>query len=119
MNHIDQNLISELEKITDPKDLIGEIFRRFGNRAAIGTSFQLTGSVMIDLAIQAKIKPRVFTLDTLRLFPETYAFFKTIEKKYKITIKKSGETFTGRAKIAWAKQTKKPTTYFTFIWVSI
>jgi len=88
MNHIDQNLISELEKITDPKDLIGEIFRRFGNRAAIGTSFQLTGSVMIDLAIQAKIKPRVFTLDTLRLFPETYAFFKTIEKKYKITIKK-------------------------------
>ncbi|HBY73698.1 MAG TPA: hypothetical protein DEG44_03345 [Candidatus Kerfeldbacteria bacterium] len=27
--------------------------------------------------------------------------------KYKITIKKSGETFTGRAKIAWAKQTKK------------
>lgn len=88
MSQINQNLISELEKISDPKELIGEIFNRFGNRAAIGTSGQLTGSVMIDLAIQAKTKPRVFTIDTLRLFPETYTLFETIEKKYKITIEK-------------------------------
>lgn len=86
---IDSSLISELEKITDPQKLIGEVYRRFGDRAAIGTSGQLTGVVMIDLAIAAGVKkPRIFTIDTLRLFPETYALFDALEKKYKIKIER-------------------------------
>ena len=86
---IDQQLITELEKISDPQKLIGEVFSRFGNRAAIGTSGQLTGVVMIDLAVKAGIKaPRVFTIDTLRLFPETYALFGALEKKYKIKMER-------------------------------
>ena len=81
-------LLSELEKISNPKDLIQEIFTRFGQRAAIGTSGQLTGSVMIDLACQSGAKPRVFTIDTLRLFPETYELFSEVEKKYGIQVEK-------------------------------
>jgi phosphoadenosine phosphosulfate reductase len=85
---IQPGLIAELEEIKDPQALIGEIFRRFGNRAAIGTSGQLTGVVMIDMAVKAGLKPRVFTIDTLRLFPETYELFGALEKKYELKIER-------------------------------
>ncbi|HBF12583.1 MAG TPA: phosphoadenylyl-sulfate reductase [Deltaproteobacteria bacterium] len=85
---IDKNIIPDLEKISDPQALITEIFKRFGNRAAIGTSGQLTGSVMIDMASHGKARPRIFTIDTLRLFPETYTLFGEIEKKYGFKIER-------------------------------
>ena len=85
---IDMNLISELEKITEPQILMRKIFTRFGQRAAIGTSGQLTGTVMIDMAVRSGVKPRVFTIDTLRLFPETYELFAEIEKKYQIKVER-------------------------------
>jgi len=85
---ITPSLITELEKFSDPKDLMKEIFTRFGNRAAIGTSGQLTGSVMIDLACSSGIKPRIFTIDTLRLFKETYELFDAIEKKYRLKVER-------------------------------
>ncbi len=88
MTEINEQLISELEKITDVKDLLATIFKRFKKRAAIGTSGQLTGVALIDLAIKAKVKPRVFTIDTLRLFPETYELFEKLKKKYKVKIEK-------------------------------
>jgi phosphoadenylyl-sulfate reductase (thioredoxin) len=87
-NAIQQALIEEFKGRKDPADLIGEIFRRFGDRAAIGTSGQLTGVAMIDLAVRAGIKPRVFTIDTHRLFPETYQLFEQIEKKYGIQVER-------------------------------
>lgn len=90
MSSIDQNLAKELESIPDPQELIGKVFRRFGDRAAIGTSGQLTGVVMIDLAVRAGIKPRVFTIDTGRLFPETYELFAAIEKKYNLKVERVG-----------------------------
>ncbi len=87
---IDSELIKELEPIQDSQNLIHELFARFGNRAAIGTSGQLTGVVMIDQAVRAGVKPRVFTIDTLRLFPETYELFDAIEKKYDIKVERIG-----------------------------
>lgn len=81
-------LVAELEKIQDPGQLLGEIFRRFGARAAIGTSGQLTGTALIDLACAQGVKPRVFTNDTLRLFPETLEFFQALEKHYKLTVER-------------------------------
>lgn len=85
---IHQQLITELETIKDPQSLIGEIFKRFGDRAAIGTSGQLTGSVVIDLAVKAGVKPRIFTIDTFRLFKETYDLFAEVEKKYSVKIER-------------------------------
>ena len=41
-------------------------------RAAIGTSFQGAGLVMIHHAVQGGLPLPVFTLDTQLLFPETY-----------------------------------------------
>ncbi len=82
-------LVKELEPIEDPGRLMAELFRQFGNRCAIGTGGQLTGSALIDMAVKAGVaKPRVFTNDTLRLFPETYDLFRRIEARYGITIER-------------------------------
>ncbi len=54
-------------------------WQRFGARAAIGTSFQGAGLVMIHLAKQHGIQFPVFTLDTGLLFPETLELKQRLE----------------------------------------
>jgi phosphoadenosine phosphosulfate reductase len=83
---INEALIAELDKIGEPGPLLAELNRCFPGRMAIGTSGQLTGCALIDLAVKAKVKPRVFTVDTLRLFSETYDLFEALKKKYRIVI---------------------------------
>jgi phosphoadenosine phosphosulfate reductase len=85
---ITKSYIDQLEKITCPQKLLGEIFKTFENRAIIGTSGQLTGVAMIDMACKEGVKPRVFTLDTLRLFQETYDLLNALETKYQINIER-------------------------------
>lgn len=59
---------------------------RFGNRAAIGTSFQGAGLVMIHLACRHQLPFPVFTLDTGLLFPETLALKKRLEDFFGLSI---------------------------------
>jgi phosphoadenosine phosphosulfate reductase len=54
-------------------------WQRFGPRAAIGTSFQGAGLVMMHLAKRNGIQFPVFTLDTGLLFPETVELQKRLE----------------------------------------
>ena len=58
----------------------------FGEKAAIGTSFQGAGLVMIHHALQAGISLPVFTLDTGVLFPETLALKERLETFWGIEI---------------------------------
>ncbi|MEI7774638.1 MAG: phosphoadenylyl-sulfate reductase [Verrucomicrobiota bacterium] len=58
----------------------------FGEKAAIGTSFQGAGLVMIHHALQAGIVLPVFTLDTGVLFPETLALKDRLETFWGIEI---------------------------------
>jgi phosphoadenosine phosphosulfate reductase len=86
---IDQALINELERLQESGLLMAELHRRFGGRMAIGTSGQLTGCALIDLAVKTGVKaPRVFTNDTYRLFPETYQLFEALEKHYGFKIER-------------------------------
>ncbi|MDB6108553.1 MAG: hypothetical protein JWR69_303 [Pedosphaera sp.] len=57
-------------------------WERFGAKAAVGTSFQGAGLVMLHLAKQAGIQFPVFTLDTGLLFPETLELKKRLEDFY-------------------------------------
>lgn len=57
-------------------------WERFGAKAAVGTSFQGAGLVMLHLAKQAGIQFPVFTLDTGLLFPETLELKKRLEEFY-------------------------------------
>lgn len=67
-------------------DILGWAWRRFGPRAAIGTSFQGAGLVMIHLAKQNGFAFPVFTLDTGLLFPETLALKKRLEDFFGLAI---------------------------------
>ena len=66
----------------DPHELIQSVFRQYGERAAIGTSFQKTGTVTIDIASRVAENFRVYTIDTERLFPETYAYMEELKQRY-------------------------------------
>jgi phosphoadenosine phosphosulfate reductase len=59
---------------------------RFGARAALGTSFQGAGLVMLHLAREQKLPFPVFTLDTGLLFPETVALKQRLEDFFGIAI---------------------------------
>ena len=60
-------------------EVLAWAWTRFGARAAIGTSFQGAGLVMIHLAREAGLPFPVFTLDTGLLFPETLALKRRLE----------------------------------------
>ncbi len=58
----------------------------FGNLAAIGTSFQGSGLVMIHHAVKLGLKFPVFTIDTGLLFPETLETKKRLEDFFGLEI---------------------------------
>lgn len=55
--------------------------------AALGTAFNIEGSVLIHLCHELGLQPEVFTLDTGRLPPETHEFAERLEKRYGLTIR--------------------------------
>lgn len=81
-------LIDEMVSLSDPAALLKTLFERFGHRFAVATAGQLTESAIVGLCVEAGFKPRVFTIDTGRLFPETLAHFAEMEKKYGLAIER-------------------------------
>jgi len=71
-----------------PEELLRYAGETFGDRAAIGTSLQKTGTVMIDMARKLSLPLRVFFIDTLLNHDETYELLGDIEKRYGITIER-------------------------------
>jgi len=71
---------------TPTEDILRWAWDTFGKRAAIGTSFQGAGIVMIHLALKAKLPMPVFTLDTGLLFPETVSLKQRLEDFFNIQI---------------------------------
>jgi phosphoadenosine phosphosulfate reductase len=61
-------------------------WERYGERAAIGTSFQGAGLVMIHHAVKAGLPFPVFTLDTQLLFPETLETQRRLENFFELKI---------------------------------
>lgn len=70
------------------EDLLRMAHEQGGDRAAIGTSLQKTGVVMIDMASRAAIPLRVFFIDTLMNHEETYRLLEAVERRYGIAIER-------------------------------
>lgn len=68
------------------EEILAWAWRRFGARAAIGTSFQGAGLVMLNLAVKHRLAFPVFTLDTQLLFPETLALKQRLEDFFGLKI---------------------------------
>jgi len=79
------SIADQLENAPLP-DVLRWAWERYGTRAAIGTSFQGAGLVIIDHAVKAGLPLPVFTLDTQLLFPETYELKRKLENFFEIKI---------------------------------
>lgn len=71
-----------------PQELLRCAFEKFGSRAAIGTSLQKTGIVMIDMASRMELPFRVFVIDTLCNHDETYELLAEVQRRYGIAIER-------------------------------
>lgn len=82
----DVRTLNESFRNSHTEDILLWAWRRFGPRAAIGTSFQGAGLVMMHVARQAGLQFPVFTLDTGLLFPETLALKARLEEFFGLKI---------------------------------
>lgn len=68
------------------QELLGGIAAVFGDRAAFSTSLSWEDQVITHHIFSNKLPIRVFTLDTGRLFPETYSVLNSTRERYKKNI---------------------------------
>ena len=71
----------------DPEDLdaaalVTALVERFGTGLVLACSFQKEEAVLLDMLYAADASARVFALDTHVLFPETYAYWRSVEERY-------------------------------------
>ena len=87
MNHKNEipNLIEEFQS-ENLSDYFKNIAEKFENKIVFSTSFGLEDQVITHLIFSNNIPIKVFTLDTGRLFPETYAVWNRTRDIYKKNI---------------------------------
>jgi phosphoadenosine phosphosulfate reductase len=84
------HLPADVESLT-PEEILSFLFERLPGRVALACSFQKEETVLLDMLFALEPKARVFAIDTHHLFPETYAYWRDVEKRYGTTI----EVFAG------------------------
>ncbi len=87
-DHPGLDVRSQAEAFEDQplEDVLRWTWDKFGEKAAIGTSFQGSGLVIIDHAVRLGLNFPIFTIDTGLLFPETYELKDRLEKHFGIKI---------------------------------
>lgn len=75
---LNKELINE-----SPEKVIEKVLEIFGERIALSSSLGAEDQVLTDMIVKIKSNVRIFTLDTGRLFPETYDLIDRTAKKYK------------------------------------
>ncbi|MFN5423228.1 MAG: phosphoadenylyl-sulfate reductase [bacterium] len=86
---VKESILSELLlKITGKSavDSIRIIHEAYPSETVFSTSFGIEDQVIIDMIAKAGIRVNIFTLDTGRLFPETYSLWSSTMEKYGVKI---------------------------------
>lgn len=84
-----QSQLDELQKLVQnksPQEIIQLFFEKFKNRIAFSNSFGAEDQVITDMISKIDKSLKIFTLDTGRLFPETYDLIERTSKRYGIPI---------------------------------
>ncbi len=84
-----QNEIIRLnEEFADatPETILSYFLDRFGDRIALSSSLSIEDQVLTDMICKLKPDARIFTLDTGRLFPETYSLIDRTAMRYGIRL---------------------------------
>jgi phosphoadenosine phosphosulfate reductase len=74
-----------------PEQILAYLLEQFPGKVALACSFQKEETILLDMLFALEPKARVFAIDTHHLFPETYAYWRDVEKRYGTTI----EVFAG------------------------
>lgn len=65
-----------------PEELLKYFYLKYGNRMALSSSLSIEDQMLTDILYKLDSNTRVFTLDTGRLFPETYSLIDRTNLKY-------------------------------------
>ena len=68
------------------QEVLAEMVQRFHPRLYVACSFQKEASVIMDMLVRIEPRARFFTLDTGVLFPETYATWRALERRYGVRV---------------------------------
>ncbi len=74
-------------KEKSPAEVIGFFLQYFGDQIVLSTSLGLEDQVITEMVLRQKKDTEVFTLDTGRLFPETYDLIARTNKHFGIRMK--------------------------------
>jgi phosphoadenosine phosphosulfate reductase len=69
-----------------PQESIEWFLKEFGNKIALSNSMGLEDQVLTDMICKIDKSTKIFTLDTGRIFPETYDLIDRTNKRYGIKI---------------------------------
>jgi len=81
-----KRLNTELENKT-PQEILRFCLERFNGTIALSSSLGLEDQVLTDMVVKIDASTTIFTLDTGRLFPETYDLIDRTCSKYNVKIK--------------------------------
>jgi phosphoadenosine phosphosulfate reductase len=65
-----------------PEEILRYFLHKYGDRIALASSLGLEDQMLTDVLLKIKKEARIFTIDTGRLFPETYSLIDKTNKKY-------------------------------------
>jgi phosphoadenosine phosphosulfate reductase len=80
-----RRLSGEFQDVS-PAEVLRWAKQRFGSRVAIGTSFQLSGLVLLHQAAGAGLSLECFTIDTDLMFPESVEHRREVERFFNLKV---------------------------------
>lgn len=69
-----------------PQEVLRALLAEFEGNIALSSSLSIEDQVLTDLIVKIDPKTRIFTLDTGRLFPETYSLIEKTNNRYGIKL---------------------------------
>lgn len=86
---MEKEQIEQLNKSFDgksPQEVLAYFIEKYGGRVALASSLGLEDQVLTDMIAKISKSARIFTIDTGRLFPESYTLIDRTNGKYDINI---------------------------------
>jgi phosphoadenosine phosphosulfate reductase len=76
------NALNDHAKGLTPQQILRFAFNEFGKRLTFASSFGEEDQVILHMISLEAPEIKIFTLDTGRLFPQTYELIASVEKRY-------------------------------------
>lgn len=75
--------LNERFRSSEPQEILSYFIERFGAKIALASSLGAEDQVLTEMIVKINSETTIFTLDTGRLFPETYDLIDRTSRKYK------------------------------------